>query len=98
MLRMSVRFKDGETKNLLVEVGKRMYLSDYGMPSPRYPSNFAMTLRKYLSNAVVGEFKQVGFDRIVEFSIEGKEGGFKLIIELFGEGNILLREHSPHRF
>jgi predicted ribosome quality control (RQC) complex YloA/Tae2 family protein len=35
MLRMSVRFKDGETKNLLVEVGKRMYLSDYGMPSPK---------------------------------------------------------------
>jgi predicted ribosome quality control (RQC) complex YloA/Tae2 family protein len=87
MLRMSVRFKDGETKNLLVEVGKRMYLSDYGMPSPKYPSNFAMTLRKYLSNAVVGEFKQVGFDRIVEFTIEGKGGGFKLIIELFGEGN-----------
>jgi predicted ribosome quality control (RQC) complex YloA/Tae2 family protein len=91
-LRIQLRFRDAETKNLLVEVGKKMYLSDYVIPSPKFPSNFVMTLRKYISNALVREIKQVGFDRIVELVVDTKEGIFKLIFELFGEGNVVLTD------
>lgn len=91
-LRVQLRFKEGGTGNLSVEVGKRMYLSEFAMPSPKFPSNFAMTLRKYLSNAKVKEIRQVGFDRIVEMVAETKEGDFKLIFELFGEGNVILAD------
>ncbi|MFV2040817.1 MAG: NFACT family protein, partial [Candidatus Hydrothermarchaeales archaeon] len=89
-LRVLLRYRDGSAKNLIVEVGKNIYLSDYAVPSPRKPSNFAMTLRKYLSNAVVTGVQQVGFDRIVELTVETGEGEFKLVFELFGEGNSLL--------
>ncbi len=89
-LRVLLRYRDGEVKNLIVEVGKKIYLSDYAMPSPRQPSNFAMTLRKHLGNAVVTGVRQVGFDRIVELTVETGEGEFKLVFELFGEGNSLL--------
>jgi predicted ribosome quality control (RQC) complex YloA/Tae2 family protein len=91
-LRVQVRFIEGGTKNILVEVGKKMYLSDYSPPSPKFPSNFAMTLRKHLTNAVVKEISQVGFDRIVELTAQCKEGDFKLIFELFGEGNVILTD------
>jgi predicted ribosome quality control (RQC) complex YloA/Tae2 family protein len=91
-LRILVRFREGRTQNLMVEVGKRMYLSDYAVPSPKFPSNFVMTLRKYLSNSIVNEIRQVGFDRIVEIILSTSAGNYKLIIELFGEGNVILTD------
>jgi predicted ribosome quality control (RQC) complex YloA/Tae2 family protein len=91
-LRILVRFREGGTKNLMVELGKRMYLSEFAIPSPKFPSNFVMTLRKYISNSIVKEIQQVGFDRIVELVLVTSEGDYKLIIEIFGEGNIVLTD------
>jgi predicted ribosome quality control (RQC) complex YloA/Tae2 family protein len=91
-LRVLLRYRDGSSKNLIVEVGRKIYLSDYALPSPRQPSNFAMTLRKYLANAIIMEIRQVGFDRIVEISAQTRDGEFKLIFELFGEGNSILTD------
>lgn len=93
-LRIQVRVRGGGNMNLLMEVGKKMYLSDYALPSPRFPSNFAMTLRKYLSNAIIKEIRQVGFDRIIEIVTETAAGEYRLVIELFGEGNALLVDHE----
>jgi predicted ribosome quality control (RQC) complex YloA/Tae2 family protein len=89
-LRLQVRFPEGQKGNISVEVGRGMYLSDFEIPAPKFPSNFAMTLRKYLKNAVIDEIKQVGFDRIVEITTETRQGVFKLVLELFGEGNAAL--------
>ncbi len=89
-LRIQLRFQGGSTKNLVVEPGKKIYLSKYQVQTPKKPSNFAMVLRKYLSNTRVKEIKQVGFDRIVEVTAEGRAGVYRLILELFGEGNVIL--------
>ena len=91
-LRVLLRYRDGGAKNLIIEVGRKIYLSDYAMPSPRQPSNFAMTLRKYISNTIVTGIRQVGFDRIIEFSVATVDGDFKFIFELFGEGNSVLTD------
>ena len=76
--------------NLLVEAGKRMHLTSYQIEKPLKPPPFCMALRKYLRNGVITEISQHEFERIVKMGIKTKLGDFKLIIELFGEGNIIL--------
>ena len=48
-----------------------------------------MTLRKYTS-AWISSVEQHEFERIALFNIRTKMGNMKLILELFGEGNIIL--------
>jgi len=60
------------------------------MEPPKTPTTFTMTLRKYLTNARITGIRQHGFDRIVEFEI----GKYRLIVELFSRGNIILLEGS----
>ncbi len=90
-LRIQLRIKDVGRGDLVMEVGKRVHLTQYPKPGPVKPSNFAMTLRKYVGNGVINEVRQVNFDRLVEILISGKDGeDFTLIAELFGDGNAVL--------
>ena len=56
---------------------------------PASPTSFASQLRKHLSNARVTAVSQHGCDRIIELSLQ-KEEDSRLIIELFGDGNVVL--------
>jgi len=56
---------------------------------PQQPSDFAMMLRKRVTNARITSVKQQGFDRIVVIDLE-KEDKFNLVLELFGDGNVIL--------
>jgi predicted ribosome quality control (RQC) complex YloA/Tae2 family protein len=56
---------------------------------PASPTSFASQLRKHISNARVIEVSQHGCDRIIELSLQ-KDEDSRLIIELFGEGNLIL--------
>jgi predicted ribosome quality control (RQC) complex YloA/Tae2 family protein len=49
-----------------------------------------MALRKNLGNGKITDIQQHEFERTVDIKIQTKEGEFQLIIELFGEGNIIL--------
>jgi predicted ribosome quality control (RQC) complex YloA/Tae2 family protein len=49
-----------------------------------------MALRKSLGNGKVTNVQQHEFERTVILKIKTKEGEFRLIVELFGEGNIIL--------
>lgn len=70
-------------------VGRWLYLSKNAHEMPQRPSDFAMMLRKRITNARVASVRQQGFDRIAVFSLE-KEETFELVLELFGEGNAIL--------
>ncbi len=92
------RTKEGNVE-LLIEPQKRIHLTKYIRPKPKYPSKFCMTLRKYLRNQRVLNIQQHQFDRVVELDIgrliPGKEEGIsqnKLIIEFFERGNLVLLE------
>jgi predicted ribosome quality control (RQC) complex YloA/Tae2 family protein len=54
---------------------------------------FAMLMRKYLKNGKIIEIVQYEFDRLIEVIIE-KQQTYKLIIEMFGNGNVILTEQS----
>ncbi|MFH1774365.1 MAG: ribosome rescue protein RqcH [Methanobacteriota archaeon] len=93
-LKIQLNVRELGKQELVIEAGKRIHLTEYPKPSPEKPSTFAMTLRKYLENAVLTEVKQVSFDRIVELSFKKDEEEFELIGELFGKGNIILTDKN----
>src|SRR3989304_1706271 len=75
---------------LLIEAGKRIHLTSYVVEKPLKPPAFCMVLRKHLENSKIMEIRQHEFERTIMVKISTREGIFQLIIELFGEGNIIL--------
>jgi len=75
---------------LILEAGRRLHLTSYVMEKPLVPPGFCMALRKYLRNGWLVDVEQHEFERIVVFSFKAKAGVFRLVLELFGEGNIIL--------
>ncbi len=69
--------------------GKLIYLASI-KESTEKPPGFCMYLRKHLSNSRIRQIRQIGFERIVEFVFETKSSKYSLIVELFGNGNIIL--------
>jgi len=75
-------------KKLMKITPTHVYLTQTKQVSER-PNNFCMALRKFTSNRWVRKISMHGFERVLEFELEGKEKN-KLIIELFHKGNIIL--------
>ena len=75
---------------LVMEAGRRLHLTVYSSESPHVPPAFCMALRKYLRGAWITDIVQHEFERIVSVQFRTKEGTLRLILELFGEGNIIL--------
>jgi predicted ribosome quality control (RQC) complex YloA/Tae2 family protein len=78
------------TRQLLVEAGKRVHLTDYIVEKPPSPSVFCTVLRKNLNGGVLEGIEQHEFERIITFKIRVRQEPTQLIAELFGEGNIIL--------
>lgn len=75
---------------LVLEAGKRMNMTAYAVEKPSTPSAFCMALRKYLRNARLTDMEQYEFERVVVLSFRAQQNSWRLILELFGEGNVIL--------
>jgi predicted ribosome quality control (RQC) complex YloA/Tae2 family protein len=75
---------------LVMEAGRRLHATSYAEENPTEPPAFCMILRKYLRGAWVAGIDQYEFERIVTVSFRTKTGLLKLVVELFGDGNIIL--------
>ncbi len=75
---------------LVMEAGRRLHLTTYALEPPRSPPVFCMALRKHLRGAGIANVEQCEFERIVTIYFKTKTGLMRLILELFGEGNIIL--------
>jgi predicted ribosome quality control (RQC) complex YloA/Tae2 family protein len=75
---------------LVMEAGRRLHLTAYALKPPRVPPAFCMALRKHLRGAWVDDVEQYEFERVVTIHFKTKTGMLRLILELFGEGNIIL--------
>jgi len=75
---------------LLFEAGKRLHLTSYAVEKPTAPPAFCMALRKYLRNGILTNVEQYEFERVVIFSFKTGSGNLKLVLEIFGEGNVIL--------
>ncbi len=90
-------------RQIFIKVGKYIYIGDpdnssgsKGIAKPAPARSFAMLLRKYLRNGKIIDITQYEFDRLIEIVIQ-KEQTFKLIIEMFGNGNVILTELLPEK-
>jgi predicted ribosome quality control (RQC) complex YloA/Tae2 family protein len=82
--------KNKDKKALYIKIGEFISLTNKQFETPLKPTNFAMTLRKYLTNGRISKISQFEFDRIIEIKINKKNIIFTLIIEFFSKGNIIL--------
>lgn len=90
ILLLKLRNPSGETLQLLIEAGRRIHITKYDLEKPKKPPSFCMALRKHLENGVVEEISQYDFERISELLIRRGDQKYRLIAELFDEGNIIL--------
>ncbi|MGQ9507706.1 MAG: ribosome rescue protein RqcH [Candidatus Bathycorpusculaceae bacterium] len=75
---------------LVLEAGRRLHLTSFFMEKPSVPPAFCMAFRKYLRNAILTSVEQYEFERVVIFTFKSKFGDLRLILEVFGDGNIIL--------
>jgi len=81
---------DQSALNLLIRAGSGLYLTNFAVDKPAKPSGFCMTLRRHLRNGKIQAVEQHEFERIVTLLIRARQEEFKLVCELFGDGNIIL--------
>jgi len=86
-------YADGR-KDLIIEAGRRIHLTKFPKESPKFPSSFAMLLRKHLEGGRIKAIEQHDFDRVVKLEIERRDGKKILIAELFAKGNIILTDEN----
>ena len=79
---------EGRRELLLLDL-KWLFLSKERPETPDTPSQFAVWARKTLPNARITAVKQQEFDRIVTLEVATKEKSIEIVIELFGDGNLL---------
>ena len=80
------------TKEVAIGLGTYKYITitEYEREKPKNPPSFAMLLRKHLKNIKITKIEQHNFDRIVKMTFHWNEKLYTLVIELFGEGNVIL--------
>ncbi len=88
---VKIRNRQSKKKEaIFVRNGEFICRTEKNIVTPMKPSTFAMTLRKYLSNAVIASVDQHEFDRIIFIAFQKKDTTYKLVLELFSQGNIIL--------
>ncbi|SEH16006.1 Predicted component of the ribosome quality control (RQC) complex, YloA/Tae2 family, contains fibronectin-binding (FbpA) and DUF814 domains [Natronorubrum sediminis] len=96
LLRLKMRDFDRGRIELIIEVGeiKRAHtVAPERVPdAPGRPPQFAMMLRNRLSGADFAGVEQFEFDRILEFVFEREDGTTRIIVELFGQGNVAVTD------
>jgi predicted ribosome quality control (RQC) complex YloA/Tae2 family protein len=75
---------------LLIEPGKRIHITNYERKKPSTPNNKILSMRKHIRDLPVKNFYQRKIDRVLVLEIAFKDGFYKLVIELFSNGNIIL--------
>ncbi len=85
-------FKFGHQSLNIVLPGLAFLSSELRFSTPT-PSSFTMSLRKRITNSKLVKVSRSGFDRILVLELH-KEFRFRLIVELFSKGNIILVDDS----
>jgi len=88
----------GGTSQLLIHPGQRIHLTEFSRKAPRTPPKFSSVLRKYLRDKRISSVRQHDLDRIVIIEVGDDESSYKLVAELFGNGNLLLLDPEDSIF
>jgi len=80
----------GVKKMVRILLPNYIFLTKYRREYPT-PTNFCMKLRKHLQGRIIDRIEQYESERIVEIIFKS---GYKLIVELFSEGNLILVDEN----
>ena len=86
-------YVSGVGKKILRITDKLAYLTAK-KPAISEPPGFCMFLRKQMDNSRLKSLEQKESERIIEFLFETKTSTRKLIVELFGGGNLLILDEN----
>jgi predicted ribosome quality control (RQC) complex YloA/Tae2 family protein len=89
LFKFQVSNEDGKF-TILIQLPDYITFTKRDVPAPEQPSNFIMALRKRLTNGIIEGIEQPRFERIIIINIRAQGRPYKLVIELFSNGNILL--------
>ena len=87
---LNVRKPGMPRRQLLIEVGRRMHLTAHLVEKPKSPTDLCMALRKHISGGKMASIEQREFGRTVTITINTSRGVYRLIVELFDKGNLIL--------
>ncbi|EGG13343.1 DUF814 family protein [Cavenderia fasciculata] len=80
-------------KTLIIESGIRIHSTNFIRDKGDHtPAPFSITLRKYLKTKRLESVRQLGVDRIVDFTFGSGVATQHVIVELFSIGNIILTD------
>ena len=81
-------------KDLVLEAGRRVHLTEKPRKAPQMPPQFPTVLRQRISGGRISAVNQHDFDRVLEIVVERADGRYLLIAEMFPKGNVLLTDES----
>lgn len=92
---LKINTLSNETKNLIIKNDSRINITNYDYPIPKFPSQYILSLRKFLRNRKILKIYQYNFDRIIVFELTDITGvPWNFIIELFNKGNFILLDDN----
>lgn len=92
---IKIRSNNKQTKFLMLDAGKKIYLSDHKTENNRkMPSSFVMKLRKHLENKRIIYIKQINYDRVIDFAFGYTDIQYHLIVEFYASGNIIFTDEN----
>jgi predicted ribosome quality control (RQC) complex YloA/Tae2 family protein len=92
---LKTRSFDKEIQFLIIDAGKKIYLSEYKIENERsMPTGFVMKLRKHLVNKIMLGINQFNNENILDMSFGFTDVQYRLIVELNGAGNIILTDNN----
>eukprot|EP00873_Tetraselmis_striata_P034994 jgi/Tetstr1/455258/TSEL_042096.t1 len=86
----------GEKVMVVIESGTRFHTTQVATDraSSDMPGNFTMKLRKHLRAKRLADVRQLGIDRIVDFTFGHGDSEHHLILELYSQGNVVLTDRE----
>ncbi len=90
---LTVQSREGRL-DLLLEAGRRAHITKTERTVGKSPPQFPAMLRSRLSGGRIVDVEQHDFDRVLEICVERGDGSYRIVVELFPKGNILLLDES----
>ena len=81
-------------KELLIDIEGFIFLTDLKWSKPLTPPTFVMALRKHLEGRRIEAIRQLNLERVLHIELSGKGENRRLVVELFGGGNLILAEDN----
>jgi predicted ribosome quality control (RQC) complex YloA/Tae2 family protein len=89
-----IKFDDFDQKRkcfIIIKSGQYLYhIYNPSQERRKLPSSFCMKLRKHIKNKRLQSIEMLKSDRVIQFTFGTSKHQYKLIIELFSFGNIIL--------